>query len=161
MARQFSMPNQIPPVALLAPAADAAGRTSAYRSLKNGMKAYIVCHINQGNAAQVTLTPLQAKDVSGTGSKAINAVPIFLNDATATSDALVLQLAAANFQTDATLADKLVVFEITSDAALDINNGFRTIGVSTSASNAANITEATLFVLEGMQGASAPTTYTN
>ena len=161
MARNFSMPYQIPPVALLAPAADAAGRTSPYRTLKNAMKAYIVCHINQGNAAQVTLTPLQAKDVSGTGSKAINAVPIFLNDATAVSDALVQQLAAANFQTDATLADKFVVFEITPDVALDIANGFRTIGVSTSASNAANITEVTLFVLEGMQGASAPTTYTN
>ena len=161
MARNFSMPYQIPPVALLAPAADAAGRTSPYRTLKNAMKAYIVCHINQGNAAQVTLTPLQARDVSGTGSKAINAVPIFLNDATAVSDALVQQLAAANFQTDATLADKFVVFEITPDVALDIANGFRTIGVSTSASNAANITEVTLFVLEGMQGASAPTTYTN
>ena len=161
MARNFSMPYQIPPVALLAPAADAAGRTSPYRTLKNAIKAYIVCHINQGNAAQVTLTPLQAKDVSGTGSKAINAEPIFLNDATAVSDALVQQLAAANFQTDATLADKFVVFEITPDVALDIANGFRTIGVSTSASNAANITEVTLFVLEGMQGASAPTTYTN
>jgi len=162
MARNFSMVYQIPPVALLAPAADAAGRASPYRTLKNAAdKAYIVCHINQGNAAQVTLTPYQAKDVSGTGAKAINAVPIFLNDATATSDAFVQQTSAANFQTDATIADKIVIFEITPDVALDLVNGYRTIGVTTSASNAANITEATLFVLGAIQGASAPTTYSN
>jgi len=84
-----------------------------------------------------------------------------LNDATATSDAFVQQTSAANFQTDATIADKIVIFEITPDVALDLVNGYRTIGVTTSASNAANITEATLFVLGAIQGASAPTTYSN
>ena len=160
MARNFSLVYQIPPVMLLAPAADADGRTSPYRSLKNAAdKAYIVCHINQGNAAQVTLTPYQAKDVSGTGAKAINAVPIYLNNAAAASDAFVQQASAANFTTDATLADKLVIFEITPDIALDLVNGYRTIGVATSASNAANITEATLLVLGAVQGASAPSTF--
>ncbi|HEY1311908.1 MAG TPA: hypothetical protein VGF02_13250, partial [Pseudolabrys sp.] len=76
-------------------------------------------------------------------------------------DALAVQTAAASFQTDANVADKIVIFEITPDVALDVANGFRTIGVATSASNAANITEATLYVLQGMQGASAPSTYTN
>jgi len=161
MARNVSLPYQIPPVSLLSPAADAAGRTSLYRTLKNAMKAWIVVRVNQGNAAQVTLTPYQAKDVAGTSAKAINAVPIWLDNATATSDALVVQTAAANFQTDASVADKIVIFEITPDVALDVANGFKTIGVATSASNAANITEATLYVLQGMQGASAPTTYTN
>ena len=161
MARQFSVPYQIPPVSLLAPAADGAGRTSSYRSLKNALKAWIIVHVNQGNAAQVTLTPYQAKDVSGTGAKAINAVPVWLNDATATSDALVAQAAAANFQTDANVADKIVIFEITPDVALDIANGFRTIGIATSASNAANITEAILLIDQAYQGASAPSTYTN
>lgn len=161
MARNISMPYQFPPVALLAPAADAAGRTSPYRTLKNALKAWIVCRVNQGNAAQVTLTPLQAQDVSGTGAKAINAVPIWLNGDTSVSDALAVQAAAASLQTSASTKDKIVIFEITPDVALDVANGFRTIGVQTSASNAANITEATLFVLEGMQGASAPSTYTN
>ena len=55
MARQFSMPYQIPPVCLLPPAADAAGRTSPFRDLKNALKAYIVCHVNQGNAATVKM----------------------------------------------------------------------------------------------------------
>ncbi|HEY1310673.1 MAG TPA: hypothetical protein VGF02_06945, partial [Pseudolabrys sp.] len=87
MARSISLPYQFPPVALLAPAADAAGRTSSYRTLKNALKAWIVVRVNQGNAAQVTLTPYQAQNVAGLNAKAINAVPIWLNDATASSDA--------------------------------------------------------------------------
>lgn len=161
MARQFSLPYQIPPVSLFPPAADAAGRTGSYRTLKNALKAWIVARVNQGNAATVALTPLQAKDVSGTGSKAIAAVPIWLDDATATSDAFVVQAAAANFTTDANVADKIVIFEIEPEVALDVANGFKTITLQTGASNAANITEATLYVLEAMQGASAPSTYTN
>ena len=161
MARSISMPYQFPPVMLLAPAADAAGRTSSYRTLKNAMKAWIVVHVNQGNAAQVTLTPLQAQDVSGTNAKAINAVPIWLCADTSVSDALAVQAAAASLQTSATTKDKIVIFEITPDIALDTANGFKTIAVQTSASNAANITEAKLFVLEAFQGASAPSTYTN
>jgi hypothetical protein len=159
MARQFSMPYQIPPVSLLAAAADAAGRTGSYRSLRNCLKAYVVAEVNQGNAATVQLTLLQAKDASGTGSKAINAVPIWLNDNTSSSDALVVQVAAANFTTDASTVDKLVVFEIEPEAAMDVANGFNHIAVQTGASNAANVTAAALFVLQAVQGASAPTTY--
>ena len=159
MARQFSMPYQIPPVSLQAAAADAAGRTGGYRSLRNCLKAYIVAEVNQGNAATVQLTPLQAKDSSGTGSKAINATPIWLNDDTSSSDALVVQAAAANFTTDANLKDKLVVFEIEPEAAMDMANGFNHIALQTGASNASNVTAAALYVLQSVQGASAPTTY--
>src|ERR1700730_17771127 len=112
MARQFSLPAQLPPVSLLGAAADAAGRTSSYRSLKNALKAYIVAEVNQGNAATVQLSVLQAKDVSGTGSKAVANMPIWLVNDTSVSDALVAQAQAASFITDATLKDKLVVFEI-------------------------------------------------
>jgi hypothetical protein len=161
MARQFSMPYQIPPVGLLPPAADAAGRTSAYHTLKNALKAYVVCHINQGNAATVALTLLQAQDVSGTNSKPLGATPIWLVANTATSDAVVAQAAAAGFITPATVADKIVVFEIQPEACLDVANGFKTIAVQTSASNAANITEAKLFMLESYMGQSQPSTLTN
>ena len=160
MARQFSMPYQIPPVSLLPPAADAAGRTGSYRNLASALKAYVVVHINQGNAAQVTVSLLQAQDVSGTGSKAVNTVPIWLTPATATSDALVAQTAAATFQTSATLADKIVVFEVTPEMTLDTANGFHTLAVQTGASSAANITEAKLFIYGSYQGASAPSSYT-
>lgn len=160
MSIQFSVPYQIPPVSLLAPAADAAGRTSAYRSLANAQKAWVVAHVNQGNAATVALTLKQAQDTAGTGAKVISAtMPIFLQADTATSDANAQQTAAANFTTDATVKDKIVIFEILPEAVLDIANGFKAIAITTGASNAANITEAELFVLRADQAASAPSTY--
>jgi precorrin isomerase len=79
MARQFSLVAQAYERNLLAPAADAAGRTSTYRSLKNALKAYVVVCVNQGNAATVLLSVLQASAVAGTGSKAISATPIWAN----------------------------------------------------------------------------------
>lgn len=161
MARQFSMPAQIPPVSLLPAAADAAGRTSSYRSLKNGLKAYIVAEVNQSNAATVQLSILQGKDVSGTGSKAVTNVPIWLVNDTSVSDALVSQAQAASFTTDATLKDKLVVFEIEPEQCMDVANGFRSIAISTGASNASNVTRAELFVLGSIQAASPPSTYAN
>ncbi len=158
MARQISMPYQFPPVALLPPAADAAGRTSAYRDLANALKAWVVCHVNQGNAAQVTLSILQGQDTSGTGGKAVGVMPTWLVAATATADGLVVQTPGATFQTSAGTTDKIVVFEITPEMCMDLVNGFHTIAVQTSASNAANITEAELFLWESYQGASAPST---
>lgn len=161
MGRQFSMPYQIPPVGLLPPAADAAGRTSAYHTLKNAQKAYVVAHVNQGNAATVALTVLQAQDVSGTGSKVVTSMPIWLVADTSVADALIAQASAANFTTSATLKDKIVVFEIVPEACMDIPNGFKTIAIQTGASNAANITEAKLFILESYMGQSQPSTLTN
>ena len=161
MARQFSMPYQIPPVDLLAPAADAAGRTSLYRSLKNAHKAYVVVKLTQGNAATVLLSILQATAVAGTGSKAVTAMPIWSNLDTSLSDSLVVRTPAANYTTDAAVKNKIVVFEITPESCLDTTNGFDCIALSTGASNAANITEATLFIYQAYQGASAPSSYTD
>jgi len=159
MARQFSLPAQIPPVSLLPAATDAAGRTGSYRSLRNALKAYIVVEVNQGNAATVAITPLQAKDSSGTGSKAIAASPIWLVADTSVSDALVSQVAAANLTTSAALKDKLVIFEIQPESALDVANGFNHIAVQTGASNAANITAAQLYILGSYEQATPPTSY--
>jgi hypothetical protein len=159
--RQFSLAAQLPPISLLSPAADAAGRTSAYRSLKSALKAYVIVHINQGNAATVLLSLLQAKDVSGGSSKAIAATPIWSDLDTATSDALVSQTAAATYTTDAALKDKIVVFEILPEQALDVANGFYTIAISTGASNAANITEAILVIDGAYEQATPPSALVN
>ncbi len=162
MARQFSLPYQIPPTAMLAPAADAAGRTSGYFSLKNALKAWIVVHVNQGNAATVQLSPLQASDVSGTGSKAITATPIWSNADTATiATPGTKQTDAVNFTTSAAVKDKIVIFEITPEQCMDVNNGFDCIAVQTGASNAANITAAELFVLGSYAQASPPSPLAN
>ena len=84
-----------------------------------------------------------------------------LNPDQAPDQAGPTQTAGATFQCDASLADKIVIFEIVPEVALDMANGFKTIALQTSASNASNITEATLFIVERYQGYSAPSAYTN
>lgn len=156
MARQFSLPEIIPPVELLAPAADAGGRTSRYVNMAKFDKAYIVCHIAQGNAATVQLTPLQAQDLSGTNSKAIAATQIWSDLDEVTSDLLTKQANAANYTTDAGVKDKVVIFEISPQDCMDLVNGFHTIAIQTGASNAANITEAMIYGLHRYQQAQPP-----
>ena len=161
--RAFQLGSELPPFQLLNPAADAAGRTSGYVSLKNSIKAYLVVHLTQGNAATVALTPLQAKDVSGTGSKAISAVPIlYLEDVTVTS-VLNVAAAAASYTTGAATKNKMVVFEILPEACMDIATGFKTIAIQTGASNAANITFAEILTLAQFKalGASQPNILVN
>lgn len=129
-------------VNLLGPAADAAGRTGAYVSLKHAHKASIVFKVTQGNAATILITPLQASAVAGTGSKALSAdVPIYVNLDTAAGNDWVRVADGKNYTTDAAVKIKQVRFDINPDA-LDVANGFDCIGVSTGASNAANITSA-------------------
>ena len=58
----------------LAPATDAAGRTSSYFSLKDVKgKAYVRVDITQGNAATVAITLQQATTVAGGSAKALSA----------------------------------------------------------------------------------------
>ncbi len=147
----------------LAPAADAAGRSSAAVSLKNANgKVTIVAHITQGNAATVTITPLQATDVAKTGGKALsNPAKIWANLDTSTSDALVAQTDAVAFTTDAAVKNKIVVIEVDADN-LDINNGFDCVYFTTGASNVANITQGTFVILDvKYQGASNPSLIAN
>lgn len=130
---------------LLAPAADAAGRTGIYKTLKGAHRASIVFKVNQGNAATILVTPLQASAVAGTGSKALSAdCPIFvkLDDA---AGAWTRVADAKNYTTDAGVKVKYVRFDI-DPSKLDVANGFDCISVSTGASNAANITSADLIV---------------
>lgn len=148
MARNFRLWENASVVSLLAPAADSGGRTSAYVSLANGHKAFIVCYVTQGNAATIALTPLQASAVGGTGSKAISAAPIATNLDTDTtpSDQFTIQAAAASFTTDAGVKNKIVIFEIDPIESMDMANKFNHIAIQTGASNAANITSALLVI---------------
>ena len=61
--------------------------------------------------------------------------------------------------TDATIANKIVVYEFVPEAGLDLVNGFNHITVQTGASNAANITRASAHLAQRIRGASAPTSY--
>ena len=160
MARQFRCRIRFPPVGLLPPAADAAGRTSAYRDLAQRAESWVVVHVNQGNAAQVTLSILQGQDVSRhrlEGGR--RHADLAHCAATATSDALAVQTAGGDLPD---LGDTSRTRSWSSRSrrrcAWTWSNGFHTIAVQTSASNAANITEAELFIWESYQGASAPST---
>lgn len=155
MAHHFTLPEQAKLVEALAPAADAAGRTSDWISLKNAHKAFIVVSITQGNAATIALTPNQATAVAGTGKKVISATRIWANLDTAASDTLVRVADAANYTTDAALKNKMVVFEI-DPSALDVAGGFDCVAIDTGASNVANITQATFYIVPRYAGATQP-----
>jgi hypothetical protein len=142
------------PVNLLPPAADAGGRTSsAYPSLKGANRAYIVCYIDQGNAATIALTPKQATAVAGTGTKVITACSIYTNEDAAGGVAFTKQTDAANFTTSAAVKNKVVIFVIEPTKCLDVAGGFDCVGLTTGASHAANITSAALFVDLKFKGA--------
>lgn len=160
MARGFSLPQQAQVVELLNPATDAAGRTSIYFSMKNAIKAFIVVHINQANAATILLSVLQASAVAGTGSKALAATPVWSNLDTSASDTLVSRTASSTYTTDAGLKNKIVVFEV-DPSTLDLANAFTSIAISTGASNVANITEAIAYVIPGRFMGTVPTALTD
>ena len=133
---------------VLDPATDAAGRTGLYTKITNGQRATIVVHIQQGNAATILLTPLQATDEEGTSSKVLtNNVPIWTILDTATVDQFTRQTDAKNYTTDAATKNKIVVFQIDPEY-LDVANNFVAIGLSTGASNVANVTEALVYIEE-------------
>jgi hypothetical protein len=147
MARQFSLCEYMPPVELLPIAADAGGRTGTYVFVGLADKLWIVCNVNQGNAATVEFTPLQATSSGGAGSKAISATQIWTDLNEAGGDQFTKQTNAANYTTDAGLHSKRVVFEISPQDCMDMAGGFNFITVQTGASNAANITGADIFPL--------------
>lgn len=167
MASQFSLAYQLPPIDLIPPQTTTTTVTSSnYINLRNALKAWIVVKVNQGNAALVTITPVQATSLAGAGSKALGnsalttqpGAQIWLVEPTASSDQLVAQTAALNFTTDATVAAKEVIFEIVPEEFLDIPNGFNHIGVTIATSNASNIFTATLHIYGSFEGQTLSTT---
>jgi hypothetical protein len=143
MATKFTLPEEVKIVQAMTPATDAAGRTGAYVTLKNSMKAYIVWHIAQGNAATILLSINQATKVAGTSAKAISGnARWWANLDCGATDTLVRQADGVSFTTDAGVKNKIVVAEVDVDS-LDIANAFCCIAGVTGASNVANLTQAT------------------
>lgn len=160
MSKQFQFSYQCPPIGMIPPQAGGSTVTGPYKSLRNASgKVAVVCHVNQGNAATVAISLLQATSSAGAGSKAVGtqaSPPIFFNINTTLSDTLVAQAAANSFTTDAGLTDKIVVFEFDPADALDLANGFNHLAVSIAGSNAANIVEAHMEYLGRYQGQTPP-----
>ena len=170
MSLYYSLPYQFPPIMLIPPQANGSSITSGYVNVSNGLKIWLVVQINQGNAATVTITPRQATSLTGAGAKALGnsglvsqpGASIWLVNNTSTSggsDILVAQTPALSYTTDATIAPKIVIFELVPEQFMDIPNGFDNLGVVISASNASNFVTATLHQGESYGGKNQPTTY--
>ncbi len=155
MSTGLFIPQDVVPFSLLGPAADAAGRASTFRSLKGAVKAWIVVHITQGNAATILLTPQQALAVAGTSNIAVRACRIWVKLTAAATD-FTKVAEAVSYTTDAGVDTKVVVFEIDPNKSLTPEHAtgvYDCVNVSTGASNAANITSALLLVQMRHQGA--------
>lgn len=141
-----TIPENFTLVTALAAATDAAGRTSAYFSLKHAKKAVFIVDVVQGNAATVAITLNQAINVAGGSAKAITAVQrIWATEDIATTVVPAQATSAASYTTSAALATKKVLIEI-DPATLDVAGGFDCVAVTTGASNVANLTAATLLI---------------
>ena len=140
---------------MVAGAAAIFGAVSAFTALNVATASAIDNLTDTAQALQLTVEQVSlleyAADRAGTN----------LGDISGAIRAVAAQAQAASFTTDATLRDKLVVFEIEPEVCMDIAGGFRSIAIQTGAANVANITRAELFVLGSYQGVSPPSTYTN
>jgi hypothetical protein len=160
MASKFNLVYDGHPVMALPPAADAAGRSGQWISLREGHKAYAVVNINQGNAATVALTFQQATSAGGAGAKALSGnLNIWANQAQAQAaggDTLTQQTSAQSFTTSSATGDKKIVFEIVPEEVLDTTDGFCYVQVITGASNSANITQADYFIMPNRYAQQTP-----
>lgn len=149
-------------VEALTPATDAAGRTGDYVSLKNAMKAIVLCQVAQGDANTVDFSINQAEAVAGTNSKALgDHARIWVQQDCANNDTLALQTSLGdNFTTNAGVKHKMVVFEV-DPATLDTANGFDCITVITGASNVGNLTSAVYLLESTYPGATPPAAITD
>lgn len=181
MARQFRLWQHAQVVCLLPALADAGGRTSPYISLKYGHKCFLVCGVNQGAAATVTFTPLQASDAAGTNSTGLTSpAPVANIIDTSVTDQFTVTTDGTRtgptqylttFTTDAGLKNKIAIFEIDPDESMNLNSTTLTtpggalteqshIAIRTSASNAANITSCYAIIMPLRDARqNPPTTY--
>ena len=124
------------------------GVTTDIVSLKNAHKAWLMFQLTQAVGHATALVPWQCTNVAAGGAKVLtNVVPIWANEDTAASDALVAQTAAVNYTVTNDIKKKQVIFEI-DPATLDVANGFDCIKVVIADSSQATDFVAGQFVLQ-------------
>lgn len=140
----------------LAPQADGA-LTSDVVSLKNANKAWVQVIMAQANAAQCTISVMQATDVAGTSGKAVtNTLPIWYNEDVSLTSVLTRGTAAKTYQLSATTKNKVVWFEIDPANAMDVANNFDCLYVTSGGSNAANILSVNFYLDSKTKAAALP-----
>lgn len=144
MTSAFSLPENLKPVQFLTPRVGNGACTGDYVSLKNAQKAWIFIDFTEGGAETIVLQPVKATAVAPTGSTNItNAVKIWSNLDTATSDTLVERTAATSYTTNGVAASKQIVFEI--DPA-DLGETYDVISLTATAPNAGDYISGTIWI---------------
>ena len=155
----FNLPEQAVLVGVMPPAADAAGRTGDYISMKNLVRAFVVFFINQGNAAVVPCSISKATAVAPTGATAMTETArIYTSLDQTAGHQFTRQTDAAAFSTDAALKPKIVIIEVEPGR---IGETYDCIAPVTAASHAANITSALIFGVPRIAGATTPDVLTD
>lgn len=135
------------------------GVTSDVISLKNAIRATIVCDMTQavGHATAVSLR--QATDVAAGTNAAAPAGSCWMNEDVAASDTLVKQTDAAALTVTNNIKKKLLVFEIDPAALTD---GYDCVYVSVAdSSQATNFISIVAYIREAYQQATPPAAITD
>jgi hypothetical protein len=91
----------------------AAAVTGDYISLKNAQMAWVIFHYRQADANAITFQVNKATDVAPTGATVITeAVPIWSNLATTTSNTLVRRTDATTYAAGTAAGSKIIIFQI-------------------------------------------------
>lgn len=131
------LPEKLVPIHGVSPATNAGAVNGARISVKGFHKLYAVVHVTQGNAAQSTIALQESTSIAGGGEQAVaNTQRIWSNLDVAAARRLVERTSAINYQLDAGLASKIVVFEI--DPA-KLSAGFDCVRCIAGASDVGNI----------------------
>lgn len=136
----LAIPEGLKVVELFVPGTtDGAARTSDVICLKNVKRCWVVLGSSGGAAAAVTWALQQATDVAAGTNKAVaNAVPLWHNADTSTSDTLTKATAAVSKATAAAALPTLTVFQV-DPSQLDVANGYDCLYVTTLGANALNL----------------------
>lgn len=122
--------------------------TSSYVDLKNANTAIVIVNLTQAVAYETEISIYQAQDSKGTGAKPLeNNIPIWSNEDVALGDSAARQEDGVNYTVEKTAKNKQIIFSV-DPAKLDVNNGFRYLGLKIGASAQATNFASAEFILE-------------
>jgi hypothetical protein len=152
----FTLPESAKVFPALKPATDAAGRTGRYFNVAFAHKLYFVFIIDQGNAATVTCDVLQATSAAGRGAKVLGGLVASGRISTLPRPTRSrARPTRSRSRPMRRVKEKLVIIEV-NPADMDLANGFTYAAPRTGASNVANITAATAYIVPQYPGAAQP-----
>lgn len=155
MARQFSLPQNLKVVQLIAPTTTNGGFDSRRVNLANAHKAWIVVDLMNAAGAATTATLKQADAISsGNTANGPASALNWKNEDTASGDTLTKGGNANAVATDANAKSKQIVFEVLPE---DLASGYQYVYANLSDSaQVTNFASVTAYLLERYQQATPP-----